>query len=360
MNCPHCNAPVDETMTYCAECGQSLQGCAQPSGGSCAQPLRENAFMTGLRAMASSKLMLAMAILFSITAAGALFGSNSATGGAISAVLVCVGIWMIYAAAKKADSPFSATGVQLVRIAAIIQFAVAVFAAVLSLAVLLIAAVALAASGPEPFDSTTLAISGAVLLGLGVVFVIVFAVMIFFAVVRWKFADSLCNSVRSGEPRFRFLTLTMVLCFVSGGLSALSIPGVGAYPRLLNMALDYSGALATVPTDEMWILQLMTRLCSGLMLFLVLQMLAVGVAVNIIWGIQLLRLRRLADGVPVISAVGAANDTAANPIAEPAPRLPAAPVDGDAQAAPEAQPPLSDSVNPDDQLPRPDYPAPPR
>ena len=149
--CPSCGQFNDDPAVFCSNCGYAFPQRAPseqqtpvppppseqvpayipqppyPQTGYYAPPLC-SPLTDGLRSLAGSTSLLVLAILFTVLPALQLIQSLS--GGKFTPpieILVCIGLWLLYSAARSKPDPLPTTGITLIRIMQIISLVLGCF-----------------------------------------------------------------------------------------------------------------------------------------------------------------------------------------------------------------------------------------
>ena len=283
MFCPQCGQPYAEGMRFCEHCGATLPPPAAPGvapqAGMPGQPLPAQrsgpvSVLELLRRLATSPLYLTGAIaytcfiLFNLVSAtsgstlerlmdqylsllfrygnmgmgelgealdqlnsvmplmrGATLGT--ALVGQIPAILIAVGLWMLFASAKnRSGEPLKATGLTIIKVITIINLVVVSLAALLVVVVLFLVMAALA-SYEDAIVPAFLAVI--------VLVAAIFALAILFYVKLATTIHTMQTSIRTGMPSDRVSAYVAVIAILGGVGSLMSILGAGGVSGMLAM-----------------------------------------------------------------------------------------------------------------------------
>lgn len=283
MFCPQCGQPYAEGMSFCEHCGATLPPPAAPGvapqAGMPGQPLPAQrsgpvSVLELLRRLATSPLYLTGAIaytcfiLFNLVSAtsgstlerlmdqylsllfrygnmgmgelgealdqlnsvmplmrGATLGT--ALVGQIPAILIVVGLWMLFASAKnRSGEPLKATGLTIIKVITIINLVVVSLAALLVVVVLFLVMAALA-SYEDAIVPAFLAVI--------VLVAAIFALAILFYVKLATTIHTMQTSIRTGTPSDRVSAYVAVIAILGGVGSLMSILGAGGVSGMLAM-----------------------------------------------------------------------------------------------------------------------------
>lgn len=283
MFCPQCGQPYAEGMRFCEHCGATLPPPAAPGvapqAGMPGQPLPAQrsgpvSVLELLRRLATSPLYLTGAIaytcfiLFNLVSAtsgstlerlmdqylsllfrygnmgmgelgealdqlnsvmplmrGATLGT--ALVGQIPAILIVVGLWMLFASAKnRSGEPLKATGLTIIKVITIINLVVVSLAALLVVVVLFLVMAALA-SYEDAIVPAFLAVI--------VLVAAIFALAILFYVKLATTIHTMQTSIRTGMPSDRVSAYVAVIAILGGVGSLMSILGAGGVSGMLAM-----------------------------------------------------------------------------------------------------------------------------
>ena len=284
MFCPQCGQPYAEGMRFCEHCGATLPPPAAPGGvapqaGMPGQPLPAQrsgpvSVLELLRRLATSPLYLTGAIaytcfiLFNLVSAtsgstlerlmdqylsllfrygnmgmgelgealdqlnsvmplmrGATLGT--ALVGQIPAILIAVGLWMLFASAKnRTGEPLKATGLTIIKVITIINLVVVSLAALLVVVVLFLLMAALA-SYEDAIVPAFLAVI--------VLVAAIFALAILFYVKLATTIHTMQTSIRTGNASDRVSVYVAVLSILGSVGSLLGILGAGGLSGMLAM-----------------------------------------------------------------------------------------------------------------------------
>lgn len=287
MLCPHCGKPIEEGAGTCPYCGASLQQNPRPeeSAPLYTRPPQETpppAYNTSeppvirlMRQTARSPLFLVPAIgytcmvVFSLAAALqstspaavdsyvaqlAPYGTDAqlaslastlstvftaSAGGAlvgqIPAILVAVGIWMMYATAvEHSGKPLRTTGLTIIRVLQIISLVLVCLAAVL---VLLIFGLVCVALGQVDDAGAAVAVLAVVL----VLIAVVFALDILYYVKLMGMLNNFRRTIQTGTPQGNISTYVAVLTILGGVVSLGSFLTGNVFSGLAGVAGAVSG-----------------------------------------------------------------------------------------------------------------------
>lgn len=276
MFCPQCGQPYAEGMRFCEHCGATLPTPATPAGapqpGMPGQP-SPTPVMDLLRRLATSPLYLTGAIaytcliLFNVLSAmsgstlekltdqylSLLFRYDMSMGelgealdqlnrvmplmrsatlgtalvGQIPAILIAVGLWMLFASAKNSSGePLKATGLTIIKVITIINLVVVSLAALLLLVVLFLLMAALAS-----YEDAVVPAFVAVI----VLVAAIFALAILFYVKLATTIHTIQTSIRTGSASDRVSVYVAVISILGGAGSLLGILGAGGLSGMLAM-----------------------------------------------------------------------------------------------------------------------------
>ena len=183
-------------------------------------------FISEIKRLAASKLMLAISIAMTVFGAATFASSGISFAGAI-AVLDVIGMWMIYYAAKNDDDAKLPTATNLLRVAAIIRLVGAILATAICLAVLIVIAFIPAVAIPAALYGGEPVVAGimtAVVAVMGIVIAASFGLTIWFDCEKLAFAKSLNASAKAGANLVRRAKFNAALYFIDAGFSLIAVP----------------------------------------------------------------------------------------------------------------------------------------
>ena len=147
--------------------------------------------------------------------------------GQIPAILIVVGLWMLFASAKnRSGEPLKATGLTIIKVITIINLVVVSLAALLVVVVLFLAMAALA-SYEDAIVPAFLAVI--------VLVAAIFALAILFYVKLATTIHTMQTSIRTGMPSDRVSAYVAVIAILGGVGSLMSILGAGGVSGMLAM-----------------------------------------------------------------------------------------------------------------------------
>lgn len=290
MICSHCGQQNRDGSAFCVYCGTAFQP-AQPMPVQPVQPQPPYGYapvqprhpvIEAVRSVAASPLYLVaviaftVALVFSVLGAGesasamydmlgelsmdmdmgefmpdyasSAYSVGAAVGGifgSIPNILLVVGLWMIYAAAKKNEPGISSGGFTLVWVMQVIGLVGVCVAAGLVALVLLIA---LLVSGLSVVDIPDA--DGTIALVLIAVVAVLFAAIMAFAIVyrvkTMKMVGAVRQTLSTGIPSDKISMLVVVLCFAGGGMAGLSALGSLASLAVMTALSTAASAVASI------------------------------------------------------------------------------------------------------------------
>lgn len=286
MFCPKCGKPCAEGMRFCQYCGAPLESTASPESAAAPSynpapiPVAENPTLHAIRQMARSPLYLvgaigyACMILFALSASlsgGTLGGLTqylsliSRLGGSsyelnyllgefydlmpvlqgvsfattiltqLPAILVAVGIWMMFASAvDRSGAPLKTAGLTMIRV---VEIVVMVCQCVLLVAVEGLIILVMVAVGRYDDSATPLF----VVLMLVCAFIMGLSILYYAKLVQT--IGMMRSSIRYGQPSARVSVYVAVLTIIGGGASVLSLLQFGSVFSTLS---SLSAAVAEI------------------------------------------------------------------------------------------------------------------
>ena len=239
MNCPKCKNLIPDESLYCPVCSEPL---TKPDGSNVngLPPV-----IAALHNLVSSKLFLAVAILFTVASA---VGLALGEGIPVFEILIAIALWIMFASNKKGNVMGYATPLKMISgtvfANTIVLWVVGGILAVSGLIVALSGSAALdimdvmVEFGEFSMDELSLfeAYGSLVFTVFGIVFivaaVIVFLINIFIYKGMHKFTKSVLTTFQTGINQIEKLKFTKVVILIIGILAALSSLG-----SLLNFAV---------------------------------------------------------------------------------------------------------------------------
>ena len=289
MICPKCGAPLPDNSTFCTNCGTSIAQAAPMYAP--AQPMYSAPAPGGaglvyktLKGIAASPLFLIAAIALTVTLVLGIIGSLSSTGsvgdfigetlseysdqldisssdmreirrllndvpdvdastvvvGQIPQILICAGVWMLFASALSNSGRMSAAGLTIIKVINIISL---VFLCIFLGIALIGLIIAMAAAG-----------DAAALLALLIVPLIIASVLVIIYFSKLiKTINTMKSVVNTGAPSDRVSPFVAVVCIIGGASSAFSVIRSLSYGALLSALADVANAAALI--------------CFGLLIF---------------------------------------------------------------------------------------------
>lgn len=259
--CPSCGQFNDDPAVFCSNCGYAFPQRAPseqqtpvppppseqvpayipqppyPQTGYYAPPLC-SPLTDGLRSLAGSTSLLVLAILFTVSPALQLI--RGLFGGKFTLpidILVCIGLWLLYSAAKSKPSPLPTTGITLIRIVQIISLVLAciVFGIIAVTAIALLAGYSMFGNALSHFNWNGLDIPNLAGTGLGILLFVVAvtgALFIIYEVIIIKFIGSIYQTVKTGYPSSRFAPAVRVFCYINAGFAIFQL--LSSVPALVT------------------------------------------------------------------------------------------------------------------------------
>lgn len=259
MYCQKCGTHNSNGSTFCVSCGSPLYNSAPPvwnmppAGAIPVEPTAQlgQQVCATLKSLATSPLLIIAAICYSLVLVLNLLGSANAVDmsavydllrelgisynelremvtdlqsvsviitfiSMIPSILVAVGMWItIGSGAKKQSKQMTTSGMTMIQVIQIINTVMG------SLAVLFLLLIVLIAGG---MASDYSAEASAIIAICAVVMVLAAAFMIFYNVMIISTIGKIKNSIRTNQPNSKISMFVAVMCIISGGCSALSIP----------------------------------------------------------------------------------------------------------------------------------------
>ncbi|HAN21865.1 MAG: hypothetical protein A2Y15_06330 [Clostridiales bacterium GWF2_36_10] len=273
--CSKCGIQNSDLAAFCSSCGTALTENSQqtnpnnnPSGQQFGQPMGYNQFGQGqylspvisaVKSLGSSVLFLSAIIIYTVSLLFSGISSFSNTTSDISfykydveyyeeiikvlekllpyitafsliviapSILFCIGMWQFYNASRNpTDAPLSTSGLKLIKISSIISLA--------SLALIPIFIIYLIINISTIVDTGYSSIVTATLIGfiIGILLILVLPVFYYIGII--KIAKTITNTILTGVPSNDISGFVIVMNYIMGGFSLLSLStgGIGA---LLN------------------------------------------------------------------------------------------------------------------------------
>ena len=259
--CPSCGQFNDDPSAFCSNCGYAFPQRAPseqqtpvpppppeqspayipqppyPQAGYYAPP-PSSPLADGLRSLAGSTSLLVLAILFTILPALQLIQSLS--GGKFTLpieILTCIGLWLLYSAARSKPDPLPTTGITLIRIVQIISLVLVciVIGIIAVTAIIWTGGYSLFGNALSHFNWNGLVIPNLTGTGLGILLFVVAAVGAFFIVyqvITIKFLGSIYQTVKTGYPSSRFASAVRVFCYLNAGFTVFQL--LSSVPTLVT------------------------------------------------------------------------------------------------------------------------------
>ncbi len=265
MYCPRCGTQNNDGVQFCQQCGMPL-GAARPrqaAGPSRGEQIKAAArspfYLTGIIAFTCATLFaLVNAALAPATFSQYLYqfamladmdalsdpavwqmldlmdrwgGSTALLGallGQLPAILICVGMWLLFASAlKRGPAPASTTGLTFIKVVTIIRLVLFVLGLVLVEGVLILSIVAASEYGGGSVIG--------VMIVLALVVLAVAAVVVVYYVLLVKTINTMGTTLRTQIPSDNVSVYVAVCCFIMGGGAAImAIAARGGFLRLLS------------------------------------------------------------------------------------------------------------------------------
>lgn len=282
MLCSRCGQTSPEGSTFCQACGAPLTAPAPMYQPAYVPQIPRHPVVEAVRSVAASPLFLVavifftVALVFSVLAsgesasatydmlnemfmdmdvdyvipsyAGSVLSSGAIIGGIIGAIptiLVAVGLWMVYAAAKKDEPGISTGGLTLLWVMQIISLVgVCVLAGLLALVLLLALLVGGVAAADIPDAESTAAL---IVIGIGGLIIAgLMALVIVYRVKVMKMVNTVRQTLMTGVPSDKISMFVVVFCFISGGFSVISGLSSLLFATYMTALSTLASAVATI------------------------------------------------------------------------------------------------------------------
>ncbi len=282
MICSHCGFQCAEGAAYCPCCGAALQASPQPQPQPSYGYVPRHPVIEAVRSVATSTLFLVAVIAFTVALVFSILGTGESTSamydmlgelsmdmdmgefmpeytstaysvgsviggvfGSIPTILLVVGLWMIYGAAKKNEPTMATGGLTLVWVMQIISLVgVCILTGLLALVLLIVFLIGGLSVADIPDMEGTIAL--VVIAILAAVLAAVMALVIVYQVKVMKMVNAARQTLTTGIPSEKISTLVVVFCFVSGGFSALSALGSLVSLSVMTALSTAASAVASI------------------------------------------------------------------------------------------------------------------
>lgn len=165
---------------------------------------------------------------------------TSAISGMIPSIVIGVGLWMTYAAAKRKNDKLLGSGLTVLRVMSIIELVLLCVGAGIVLLVLMIIAAVFGFSAADAGNETATIVLMVVAIAFAVLAAVFVLFIVFYVKVR-KTIDTVRESLRSGVASDKVSTFVAVILFVSAAAQVLSFFTLLGAQLLLSQAEVLAG-----------------------------------------------------------------------------------------------------------------------
>lgn len=165
---------------------------------------------------------------------------TSALSGMIPSIVIGVGLWMTYAAAKRKNDKLLGSGLTVLRVMSIIELVLLCVGAGIVLLVMMIIAAVFGFSAADAGNETATIVLMVVAIAFAVLAAVFVLFIVFYVKVR-KTIDTVRESLRSGVASDKVSTFVAVILFVSAAAQVLSFFTLLGAQLLLSQAEVLAG-----------------------------------------------------------------------------------------------------------------------